>query len=49
MIPKSGNRFLDKIMRHFFEWAREPPISIRDLRKLDRFSQNRCPPLLIAR
>jgi hypothetical protein len=49
MIPKSGNRFSDKIMRHFQKLAREPQISIRNLRKLDCFSQNRYPLLLIAR
>jgi hypothetical protein len=49
MIPKSGNRFSDQIMRYFVELAREPQISLRNLRKLDCFPQNRCPLLLIAR
>ncbi len=35
MIRRSGNRFADKIMRHFYKFAREPQISIRNLRKLD--------------
>jgi hypothetical protein len=49
MIPKSGNRFLEKIMRCLIKVAREPQISIRNLRKLDCFPQNRYPLLLIAR
>jgi hypothetical protein len=36
MIRRSGNRFADKIMRHFKMLAREPRIGSRNLRKLDR-------------
>jgi hypothetical protein len=49
MIQRSGNRFADKIMRQVNKFAREPQISIRNLRKLDCFPQNRYPLLLIAR
>jgi hypothetical protein len=35
MIPKSGTRFSDQIMRHFITFARAPQIRIRNLRKLD--------------
>jgi hypothetical protein len=35
MIRRSGNRFADKIMRQINELAREPQISLRNLRKLD--------------
>jgi hypothetical protein len=35
MVPKSGNWFSDKIMRHFDKLAREPQISMRNLRKPD--------------
>ena len=35
MIRRSGNRFADKIMRQIHKLAREPQISLRNLRKLD--------------
>jgi hypothetical protein len=39
MIPQGGNRFSDKVMRHHFnKLAREPQISIRNLRKLDCYA-----------
>ncbi len=35
MIPKSGNRFSDRIMHHTKWGSRESQISLRNLRKLD--------------
>jgi hypothetical protein len=35
MVRRSGNRFADKIMRQIKKLAREPQISVRNLRKLD--------------
>jgi len=35
MIRRSGHRFADKIMRQINKLAREPQISLRNLRKLD--------------
>jgi hypothetical protein len=47
MIPKSGNRFSGKIMRCFIELAREPQISLRNLRKLDCARKTGTHPLLL--
>jgi hypothetical protein len=48
MICRSVKRFGDKIMRHFKKLAREPQVSLRNLRRLDCGAKP-VPTLLIAR